>query len=109
MAGDDASIIAAVEAGEDHVKEVYQKVVLDTELSDPIRIAVESEFAQIKATHDEKHEPKPQRVNGNYQTAVESIRTHPVGAIFGAAAVGFIFGRALQPRSEKQLRQRLPA
>jgi uncharacterized protein (TIGR02284 family) len=53
MGGDDASIIAAVEAGEDHIKEVYQEVVTDKELSDPIRTAVESEFVQIEANHDE--------------------------------------------------------
>jgi uncharacterized protein (TIGR02284 family) len=58
MTGTDASIIAAVEAGEDHVKEVYQKVVLDEELSDPIRTAVESEFAQIQANHDEVRDLK---------------------------------------------------
>ena len=58
MTGDDASIIAAVEAGEDHVKEVYQKVVLDEELSAPIRTAVESEFAQIQANHDEMRDLK---------------------------------------------------
>jgi uncharacterized protein (TIGR02284 family) len=53
MTGTDASIIAEVEAGEDHVKEVYQKVILDIELSDPIRAAIESEFAQIQAAHDQ--------------------------------------------------------
>ena len=53
MGGDDASIIAAVEAGEDHIKEVYQGVITDKELSDPIRTAVESEFVQIEANHDE--------------------------------------------------------
>ena len=53
MAGADASIIAEVEAGEDHVKEAYQKVITDGELSDPVRMAVESEFAQIQANHDE--------------------------------------------------------
>ena len=58
MTGTDASIIAAVEAGEDHVKEVYQKVVLDEELSDPIRAAVESEIAQIQVNHDEMRDLK---------------------------------------------------
>jgi uncharacterized protein (TIGR02284 family) len=53
MSGDDASIIAAVEAAEDHIKEVYQDVMTDEELSDPIRMAVETEFAQIEANHDE--------------------------------------------------------
>jgi uncharacterized protein (TIGR02284 family) len=53
MSGDDASIIAAVEAGEDHIKEVYQDVMTDEELSDPIRMAVETEFVQIEANHDE--------------------------------------------------------
>jgi uncharacterized protein (TIGR02284 family) len=53
IAGSEASIIAEVEAGEDHVKEVYQEVVEDEELSDPVRIAVESEFAQIQASHDQ--------------------------------------------------------
>jgi uncharacterized protein (TIGR02284 family) len=53
MTGTDASIIAEVEAGEDHVKEVYQKVILDIELSDPIRTAIESEFAQIQDTPDQ--------------------------------------------------------
>ena len=47
MTGTDASIIAEVEAGEDHVKEVYQKVILDVELSDPIR-----------AAHDQKRDLK---------------------------------------------------
>jgi hypothetical protein len=37
MTGDDASIISAVDAAEDHMKEIYQKVVLDKELSDPTR------------------------------------------------------------------------
>jgi uncharacterized protein (TIGR02284 family) len=58
MSGTDASIIAEVEAGEDHVKEVYHKVTLDVELSDPIRIAIESEFAQILAAHDEMRDLK---------------------------------------------------
>jgi uncharacterized protein (TIGR02284 family) len=49
MVGDDTSLIAEVEAGERHVSEAYQKVVLDGELSDPVRAAVESEFAQIQA------------------------------------------------------------
>jgi uncharacterized protein (TIGR02284 family) len=53
MTGDDASIIAAVEAGEDHIKEVYQEVMTDEELSDPVRTAVESEFVQIEVNHDE--------------------------------------------------------
>jgi uncharacterized protein (TIGR02284 family) len=61
MTGTDASIIAAVEAGEDHVKEVYQKVVFDKELSDPIRIAVEGEFAQIQANHEEMRDLKHAR------------------------------------------------
>ena len=50
LTGTDASIIAAVEAGEDHVKAAYQQVITDGELSDPLRMAVESEFAQIQAT-----------------------------------------------------------
>jgi uncharacterized protein (TIGR02284 family) len=58
MGGDDASVIAAVEAGEDHVKEVYQEVITDNELSDPIRTAVQSEFAQIQANHDEMRDLK---------------------------------------------------
>lgn len=41
---------ASVEAGEKHLNEVYQAAVLDTELSDPIRMAIESEFAQIQAS-----------------------------------------------------------
>jgi uncharacterized protein (TIGR02284 family) len=53
LTGTDASIIAAVEAGEDHVKAAYQQVITDGELSDPVRMAVESEFAQIQANHDE--------------------------------------------------------
>jgi uncharacterized protein (TIGR02284 family) len=53
MVGTDASIIAEVEAGEDHVKEAYQQVITDAELSDPVRTAVESEFTQIQANHDE--------------------------------------------------------
>jgi len=53
MDGDDASIIAAVEAGEHHMNEVYQDVITDNELSDPIRTAVESEFVQIEVNHDE--------------------------------------------------------
>jgi uncharacterized protein (TIGR02284 family) len=58
MTGTDASIIAAVEAGADHVKEVYQKVVFDKELSDPVRMAVEGEFAQIQTSHQEMRELK---------------------------------------------------
>ena len=53
MSGTDASIIAAVEAGEDHVKVAYQQVITDGELADPIRMAVESEFAQIQANPNE--------------------------------------------------------
>jgi len=53
LSGSDASIIAEVEAAEDQLKELYQKVVYDEELSDPIRTAVESEFAQIQATGEE--------------------------------------------------------
>jgi uncharacterized protein (TIGR02284 family) len=53
MTGTDASIIAEVEAGEDHVKDAYQQVITDGELSDPVRTAIESEFAQIQANHDE--------------------------------------------------------
>jgi ElaB/YqjD/DUF883 family membrane-anchored ribosome-binding protein len=37
-----------------------------------------------------------QQVNDRYQTAAESIRSHPFGAVFGAAVVGFILGRALR-------------
>jgi hypothetical protein len=43
------------------MKAIYQKVVLDKKLSDPVRTAVESEFAQIQAGHGEmrdlKHAP----------------------------------------------------
>jgi uncharacterized protein (TIGR02284 family) len=53
MMGNDADLIATVEAGEDHVKDAYQKVMLDVELSDPVRAAIESEFVQIKVNHDE--------------------------------------------------------
>jgi uncharacterized protein (TIGR02284 family) len=53
LTGADASIIAAVEAGEDHVQAAYQRVITDGELSDPVRMAVESEFAQMQANHDE--------------------------------------------------------
>jgi uncharacterized protein (TIGR02284 family) len=66
MTGDDVSIIAAVETGEDHIKEVYQKVMTDKELSDPVRTAVESEFVQIETNHDEmrdlKHATSPSTV-----------------------------------------------
>jgi uncharacterized protein (TIGR02284 family) len=58
MMGDDKSVIAEVEAAEHHVKEVYQKVVLDAELSDPVRAAVESEFAQIQSNLDEMRDLK---------------------------------------------------
>ena len=58
MTGDEASIISAVEAAEDHMKEIYQKVVLDKELSDPVRTAVESEFAQIQVGHREMRDLK---------------------------------------------------
>jgi hypothetical protein len=37
-------------SGEKHLNEVFQAAVLDTELSDPIRMAIESEFAQIQAS-----------------------------------------------------------
>jgi uncharacterized protein (TIGR02284 family) len=53
VAGTDASIIAEVEVGEDHVTELYRKVILDNEVSDPIRTMVESEFVQIWAGHDQ--------------------------------------------------------
>jgi uncharacterized protein (TIGR02284 family) len=53
MVGTDASIVAEVEARKDHVKDAYQKVITDGELSDPIRTAVESEFTQIQSNHDE--------------------------------------------------------
>ena len=49
MSGSDESIIAGVEAGEDNVKKAYQRVITDGELSDPVRTAIESEFAQIMA------------------------------------------------------------
>jgi uncharacterized protein (TIGR02284 family) len=53
MSGTDASVIAAAESEEDHVKAAYQQVITDGELSDPVRMAVESEFAQIQANHHE--------------------------------------------------------
>jgi ElaB/YqjD/DUF883 family membrane-anchored ribosome-binding protein len=37
-----------------------------------------------------------QGVNNRYETAAESIRAHPFTAMFAAAAVGFIVGRALR-------------
>jgi hypothetical protein len=37
-----------------------------------------------------------QSVNSKYETVVEQIRARPLAAIFSAAAVGFIFGRALR-------------
>jgi uncharacterized protein (TIGR02284 family) len=52
MSGSDPSIIAEVEAGESHMADVYQKIVLDEELSDPVRTAIESEFAQIQANNE---------------------------------------------------------
>jgi len=58
MGGSEASIIAAVEECEDHVKDAFNKVMTDGELSDPVRMAVESEFAQIKANHDEMRDLK---------------------------------------------------
>ncbi len=51
--GGDTSVISELEAGEDHVSKAYQQVVLDVELSDPVRAAVESEFALIQANHEE--------------------------------------------------------
>jgi uncharacterized protein (TIGR02284 family) len=58
MTGNDADLIADVEAGEDHVKDAFEKVMSDVELSDPVRSAVESEFAQIKVNHDEMRDLK---------------------------------------------------
>ena len=58
MGGSEASIIAEVEECEDHVKDAFNKVMTDGELSDPVRMAVESEFAQIKANHDEMRDLK---------------------------------------------------
>jgi len=52
MSGNDTSVIAEVKSAEDHVMEIYQKIVLDEELSDPVRAAIESEFAQIQANQD---------------------------------------------------------
>jgi uncharacterized protein (TIGR02284 family) len=58
MSGTDATIIAEVEAGEDHIKEAYRRVITDGELSDPVRTGLESEFAQIEADHEKMHDLK---------------------------------------------------
>jgi ElaB/YqjD/DUF883 family membrane-anchored ribosome-binding protein len=54
--------------------------------------AISETIDQVAATAEDA----AQQVIDKYQTAAESIRAHPFASVLGAAAVGFILGRALR-------------
>ena len=58
VVGSEASVIAEVEAGEDHVKEVYEAALADGKLSADIRTKIQAAFVSIKAGHDQMRDLK---------------------------------------------------
>lgn len=53
MAGSDASIVTEVEAGEDHVKGVFEAVMQDQRVSEAVRVVVTTAYGAIRADHDQ--------------------------------------------------------
>jgi uncharacterized protein (TIGR02284 family) len=53
MTGNDASIVSEVEAGEDHVKSVYETVMQDPDISDSVRLMVVKAYGTVRADHDQ--------------------------------------------------------
>lgn len=60
LTGDDQSIVNEVERGEDHIKARYEEALKDTSLSAPVKEAIRTAYASIRADHDQistiKHE-----------------------------------------------------
>jgi ElaB/YqjD/DUF883 family membrane-anchored ribosome-binding protein len=71
----------------EQVKSIERDEVAEREAASA---AISETIDQVTATAEDA----AQKVNDKYQTAAESIRAHPFAAVLGAAAVGFILGRA---------------
>jgi uncharacterized protein (TIGR02284 family) len=53
MGGSEASIVSEVEAGEDHVKGIYEAAMQDKLISEPVRLIVTKAYGTIRADHDQ--------------------------------------------------------
>ncbi len=58
VVGNDASVVAEVEAGEDHVKAVFEDVLKDTGISTRARVLVTAAYRTITADHDQMRDLK---------------------------------------------------
>ncbi|HEY4345438.1 MAG TPA: PA2169 family four-helix-bundle protein [Parvibaculum sp.] len=62
VTGDDQSVVNEVERGEDHIKAKFEDALKDSALSAPVKQAITTAYASVKADHDQmrdlKHEMK---------------------------------------------------
>lgn len=62
VTGDDQSVVNEVERGEDHIKAKFEDALKDSALSMPVKQAITTAYASVKAGHDQmrdlKHEMK---------------------------------------------------
>ena len=73
----------------DQVKSIERDEVAEREAASEV---ISETIDQVSATA----EKAAQKVNSTYETVAENVRAHPFAAILGAAAAGFILGRALR-------------
>ncbi len=55
---DDKAIVNEVERGEDHIKAKFESALADTELSVPIRAAIQSAYRSVREGHDQMRDLK---------------------------------------------------
>ncbi len=51
-----ATVVSVVEAGEDHVKEIYETVLQDLQVAPEVQALIASVYRTIKADHDRIHD-----------------------------------------------------
>ena len=89
MSGESDSPSDNVRNLRDQVKSIERDEVAEREAASEV---ISETIDQVSATA----EKAAQKVNSTYETAAENVRAHPFAAILGAAAAGFILGRALR-------------
>jgi len=55
---DDKAIVNEVERGEDHIKAKFESALADTELSVPVRAAIQSAYRSVREGHDQMRDLK---------------------------------------------------
>ena len=73
----------------EQVKSIERDEVAEREAASTV---ISETIDQVTATA----ERAAQKVNSNYEMVAENVRAHPFAAILGAAAAGFLLGRALR-------------